>query len=126
LDNVSQTHCASPIKLITFLQAYVPFIKGIGVATGLSDPAFRERFAAENDGKTPEDDLIGASLSWCGDIFSGAAHSWEELAHLREHWEGPIVLKGIQDPEDAFKAVEAGMDGCFVSNHGGKHVDCDR
>lgn len=54
-----------------------------------------------------------------GDVFSGAAHSWEELAHLREHWEGPIVLKGIQDPEDALKAVEAGMDGIFVSNHGG-------
>jgi len=89
----------------------------------LTDPAFRKRFAAENDGKTPEDDLIAASLSWTSDVFSGAAHSCEELAHLREHWDGPIVLKGIQDPEDALKAVEAGMDGCFVSNHGGECVN---
>jgi lactate 2-monooxygenase len=62
-------------------------------------------------------------MAWTGDIFSGAAHSWEELAHLREHWEGPIVLKGIQDPDDAIKAVEHGMDGIFVSNHGGRQVD---
>lgn len=103
--------------------AYVPFIKGVGVQTGFADPAFRERFAKENDGKTPEDDVVAASQAWCGDIFSGAAHSWDELKHLREHWDGPIVLKGIQDPDDALKAVEYGMDGVFVSNHGGRQVD---
>jgi len=95
--------------------AFVPFIKGIGNQMGFSDPAFRKRFADENDGKKPEDDITAASQAWCQDIFSGAAHTWEELAHLREHWEGPIVLKGIQDPDDALKAIEHGMDGVFVS-----------
>jgi len=95
--------------------AFVPFIKGIGNEMGFSDTAFRKRFADENDGKKPEDDITAASMAWCQDIFSGAAHTWEELAHLREHWEGPIVLKGIQDPDDALKAIEHGMDGVFVS-----------
>jgi lactate 2-monooxygenase len=42
---------------------------------------------------------------------------------LREHWGGPIVLKGIQSPDDAKRAADAGMDGIVVSNHGGRQVD---
>jgi len=64
-----------------------------------------------------------ASREWIADVFSGAAHTWEELAHLRANWDGPIVCKGIQDPEDALKALECGMDGIVVSNHGGRQLD---
>lgn len=97
--------------------AYAPFFKGIGCQTGFSDPAFREQHRKET-GKEVEDDIEAASRSWLGDVFSGAAHSWEELAHVREHWDGPILLKGIQHPDDAVKALDCGMDGVIVSNHG--------
>lgn len=56
-------------------------------------------------------------------IFPGTSHSWEDLAFLKEHWEGPIVLKGIQSVADARRAVEVGVQGIVVSNHGGRQVD---
>jgi len=45
------------------------------------------------------------------------------LAFLREHWSGPIALKGILHPDDARRAADAGMDAVVVSNHGGRQVD---
>lgn len=45
------------------------------------------------------------------------------LEVIKKHWKGPIVVKGIQHPEDAVKAVECGMDGIIVSNHGGRQLD---
>ena len=42
---------------------------------------------------------------------------------MRKHWKGPIVLKGIQHPDDARLALEAGCDGIVVSNHGGRQLD---
>jgi lactate 2-monooxygenase len=100
--------------------AYVPFIKGVGNQVGFSDPVFRAKFEKET-GSSVEDDVLGASRAWIGDIFAGAPHSWEDLAFLRENWEGPIVLKGIQHVEDARLALKAGCDGIVVSNHGGKY-----
>lgn len=102
---------------------HIPFFKGEGNETGFTDPAFREMFAKQSGGKTPEEDPLGASQLWIADVFSGAAHSWEELQHVRQHWDGPIVLKGIQHPDDALKAWECGMDGVEVSNHGGRQLD---
>lgn len=46
----------------------------------------------------------------------GYSHSWEDIAFLKEHWKGPIVLKGIQTVRDAKKAVEVGVQGIVVSN----------
>ena len=62
------------------------------------------------------------SLHWLP-VFTGKDHTWADLAFLREHWDGPIVLKGIQHPDDARRAVDAGMEGVLVSNHGGRQVD---
>jgi lactate 2-monooxygenase len=101
---------------------YVPFAKGIGNATGFTDPVFRQKFR-EKFNATPEERVLQASNEWVGDIFSGAAHSWEQIALLKKNWEGPIVLKGIQHPEDAKLAVEAGVDGIICSNHGGRQLD---
>jgi isopentenyl diphosphate isomerase/L-lactate dehydrogenase-like FMN-dependent dehydrogenase len=56
-------------------------------------------------------------------MFTGADRTWDDLPFLREHWAGPIVLKGIQHVADARRAAEAGMDGIIVSNHGGRQVD---
>ncbi|KAI9879344.1 MAG: hypothetical protein M1830_008804 [Pleopsidium flavum] len=103
--------------------AYVPFASGIGDQTGFSDPAFRAIFKEDNDGKEVEEDVFGASRAWEADVFSGAAHTWDQLELLKKNWEGPIVLKGIQHVEDAKKALEVGVQGIVVSNHGGRQLD---
>jgi lactate 2-monooxygenase len=97
--------------------AYLPFIRGVGTAIPFSDPVFRSRLAAP-----PEQEVAAAVAAWVP-MFTGTDKSWQRLAFLREHWSGPIVLKGIQHPDDARAAVEAGMDGIVVSNHGGRQVD---
>lgn len=97
--------------------AYLPFIRGAGTAVAFSDPAFRAGLA-----KPPEEDLGAAVLRWVP-MFTGTDRTWDRLPFLREHWDGPILLKGIQHPEDARRAADAGMDGVVVSNHGGRQVD---
>jgi L-lactate dehydrogenase (cytochrome) len=52
-----------------------------------------------------------------------AALTWKDLDWIRTHWDGPIVIKGILDPEDAREAVKVGADGIIVSNHGGRQLD---
>ncbi|MGX1787122.1 alpha-hydroxy acid oxidase [Bosea sp. NPDC055332] len=49
--------------------------------------------------------------------------TWEHLKTIRGMWDGPLVIKGILSPHDAVKAVEHGVDGIVVSNHGGRQVD---
>ena len=49
--------------------------------------------------------------------------TWADLEWVRQHWKGPIVLKGVLDPEDAREAVRQGVDGIVVSNHGGRQLD---
>jgi lactate 2-monooxygenase len=98
-------------------QAYLPFLKGEGTAIAMSDPVFRSRLA-----KPPEEDLPTAILQWVG-MFTGSDKTWDQLPVLRELWDGPILVKGIQHVDDARRAVAAGMDGVIVSNHGGRQVD---
>ncbi|MGH3436626.1 MAG: lactate 2-monooxygenase [Sciscionella sp.] len=98
-------------------RAYLPFLNGVGTAVYFSDPVFRAGLA-----KPPEQDVRAAVLRWLP-MFTGTDKSWENLPFLREHWDGPIVLKGIQHVDDARRAAEAGMDGIVVSNHGGRQVD---
>jgi len=57
------------------------------------------------------------------DVFSRANLTWSDLAFLRSRTSLPIVLKGIQHPDDARRAVDAGMDGIIVSNHAGRQID---
>jgi L-lactate dehydrogenase (cytochrome) len=49
--------------------------------------------------------------------------TWDDLAWVRKHWPGKLVLKGILDVEDAKRASEGGADGIVVSNHGGRQLD---
>jgi L-lactate dehydrogenase (cytochrome) len=49
--------------------------------------------------------------------------TWDDVAWVREHWSGPLVVKGVLDAEDARRALEAGVDGIVVSNHGGRQLD---
>jgi isopentenyl diphosphate isomerase/L-lactate dehydrogenase-like FMN-dependent dehydrogenase len=57
------------------------------------------------------------------DVFANPTLTWDDLAWLRERTSLPIVLKGILSPADAVLAVDHGMDGVIVSNHGGRQVD---
>jgi L-lactate dehydrogenase (cytochrome) len=49
--------------------------------------------------------------------------TWDDVAWVREHWHGRLVVKGVLDPEDARRAADAGVDGIVVSNHGGRQLD---
>ncbi|MFC4001326.1 lactate 2-monooxygenase [Prauserella oleivorans] len=96
---------------------YLPFLHGDGMAVPFSDPVFRSRLE-----KPPEEDTPMAVLRWIS-MITGTDRGWDALPFLRERWDGPIVLKGIQHVDDARRAVDAGMDGIVVSNHGGRQVD---
>lgn len=61
-------------------------------------------------------------IGWLGSNFDPSI-SWKDLEWIREFWTGPMVIKGILDPEDARDAVRFGADGIVVSNHGGRQLD---
>jgi lactate 2-monooxygenase len=97
--------------------AYLPFLKGDGVANYFSDPVFRGALE-----KTPEEDPSAAIGHWAYQ-FANPTVTWADLAWLREQTKLPILLKGILHAEDARRAVQEGVDGLIVSNHGGRQVD---
>lgn len=49
--------------------------------------------------------------------------SWADIEWIREVWSGPLLVKGIQTPSDAQRALDAGCDGVYLSNHGGRQLD---
>lgn len=61
-------------------------------------------------------------IGWLGANFDPSI-SWKDLEWIREFWDGPMVIKGILDPDDARDAVTFGADGIVVSNHGGRQLD---
>jgi isopentenyl diphosphate isomerase/L-lactate dehydrogenase-like FMN-dependent dehydrogenase len=97
--------------------AYLPFLLGEGLANYFSDPVFRASLA-----RPPEEDPQSAIFTFVS-IFSNPTLTWDDLASLREHTRLPILLKGILHGDDAQKALDYGMDGIIVSNHGGRQVD---
>jgi lactate 2-monooxygenase len=97
--------------------AYLPFLKGEGVANYFSDPVFRAALE-----RTPEEDPGAAIGHWAYE-FANPSVKWDDLVWLREQTSLPIVLKGILHEDDARRAQDAGIDGLIVSNHGGRQVD---
>ena len=73
----------------TSTAAYLPFLRLQGLANYLGDPAFLAGLA-----KPPDEDPASAVLRWLP-MFPDPGLSWRDLPFLREHWDGPIVLKGI-------------------------------
>lgn len=65
---------------------------------------------------------MGAFQAWVGKNFDPSV-SWKDLAWIRQHWDGPLVVKGVLDPEDARECLAQGADGIVVSNHGGRQLD---
>ncbi|HTV69040.1 MAG TPA: alpha-hydroxy acid oxidase [Rhizobiaceae bacterium] len=63
------------------------------------------------------------SLSaWTNEQFDPAL-SWDSIKWIKDRWGGPLILKGILDPEDAVEAAKSGADALIVSNHGGRQLD---
>jgi lactate 2-monooxygenase len=97
--------------------AYLPFILGQGLGNYFSDPVFRALLP-----QPPEQNPGAAIQVWTG-LFSNTSLTWSDLAFLRKHTSLPIILKGILHPDDAARALDSGVDGLIVSNHGGRQVD---
>ena len=96
---------------------FLPFLWGEGNRNYLQDPVFRAALPAP-----PEENMQAAIGHWAWQ-FANPAVTWKDLAFLRECTELPILLKGILRPDDARLAVEHGVQGVLVSNHGGRQVD---
>jgi isopentenyl diphosphate isomerase/L-lactate dehydrogenase-like FMN-dependent dehydrogenase len=131
--------------------AYLPFLRGKGIAQYTSDPVFVEQVRetlleeAPPTGRVTPSALntlwqmvsaypgsrlrnlrsgeARAAVRRFVEIYSRPSLTWEDLAFLRERTRLPILLKGVLTAADASAAVEHGMDGIVVSNHGGRQVD---
>jgi lactate 2-monooxygenase len=129
---------------------YLPFLRGMGIAQYTSDPVFD---AIISDGEAPEtpqpkvtpeavktllelarnypdrfhralsSGKARAAVQTFTRIYSRPSLTWDDLPFLREHTSLPIVLKGVLHRDDARRALDAGFDGVWVSNHGGRQVD---
>ncbi|WP_405725604.1 alpha-hydroxy-acid oxidizing protein [Streptomyces sp. NBC_01537] len=93
-----------------------PQLRGHCLANYLSDPVFRASLAA-----TPEEDPQSAILRWV-QIF-GNPLTWDDLPWLRSLTDLPLIVKGICHPEDVRRAKDAGVDGIYCSNHGGRQAN---
>lgn len=70
------------------------------------------------EGRTGIEDFF----AWMRDNFDPSIN-WRDLDFIRSEWRGPLIIKGILDPDDAQEAAELGADGIVVSNHGGRQLD---
>jgi lactate 2-monooxygenase len=98
-------------------QAYLPFIRGEGCGQYFSDPVFLSRLD-----KPSAEDLLTAAATMLA-TFSNLGLVWEDLDWLREQTTLPILAKGVLTADDAELALQHGVDGIIVSNHGGRQVD---
>jgi lactate 2-monooxygenase len=112
---------------------FLPFLQGKGIGQYTSDPVFMQMVAEEVEKNNTENHAPNSpeykrmmqttAVQLFFKIFSNPAINWDDLAFLREQTKLPIFLKGILHDDDAGFAVEYGMDGIIVSNHGGRQVD---
>jgi lactate 2-monooxygenase len=98
-------------------QAYLPFIKGEGCGQYFSDPVFLSRLD-----KTPEEDMLTAAATMLA-TFPNLGLTWDDLDWLRQQTKLPLLVKGVLTAADAQLALQRGLDGVIVSNHGGRQVD---
>ncbi|RNB81272.1 alpha-hydroxy-acid oxidizing protein [Brevibacillus fluminis] len=97
-----------------FRNGYSPLREGKGLANYLSDPVFCSRLSEVTPGNAVEEVLRN--------IYHPTLN-WSDIEFLRQHTSLPILVKGILHPDDAKIAVERGVDGIIVSNHGGRQLD---
>lgn len=100
-------------------RAYLPFRHGLGVQVGISDPVFMARLGKQPitetklkfpydvdkldkafaDGDLEAREFVHLGIEWMKEANSGIYRTWEDLKFLRDNWEGPLILKGIQCAE---------------------------
>lgn len=97
--------------------ASFPQLKGLCLANYFTDPLFREKLQTP-----PEEDPRAAALLW-SQTFSDHGLNWDDLAWLRSLTDLPLVLKGVCHPADVRRALDAGVDGIWCSNHGGRQAN---
>jgi lactate 2-monooxygenase len=93
-----------------------PQLRGKCLSNYTSDPVFRARLA-----QPPEENMQGAILQWISTF--GNSLSWDDLPWLRSLTTLPLLVKGIQHPDDARRAIDGGVDGIYCSNHGGRQAN---
>ena len=97
--------------------AYLPFIRGEGCGQFFSDPVFLSKLD-----RPPAEDLLTAAATMLA-TFSNIGLTWDDLDWLRASTKLPLLVKGVLTADDAKRALEHGIDGVIVSNHGGRQVD---
>jgi len=107
---------------------HLPFLTGQGIAQYTSDPVFNSivknmDFGSDAMSVPGVDPETFKSVQAFTGVYSRPSITWEDLAFLRSVTDLPILLKGILHPEDGALAVQYGVDGIIVSNHGGRQVD---
>ncbi len=96
--------------------ANFPQLRGMCLSNYISDPVFRAKVDADIDA-----DPRNAVLSWVSKF--GNSLTWDDLTWLRSLTSLPLILKGICHPDDARRAIDAGVDGIYCSNHGGRQAN---
>ena len=96
--------------------AYLPFLYNEGLANYFSDPCFLSEIG------DPKKDKMKTMMHFAN-CFSNPSSTWEDLSVIRNCTKLPVIVKGIQHPDDAKKAIDLGADGVIVSNHGGRQLD---
>ena len=97
------------------LLAHPRWVRAVGV--GGRPLTFGNLTEAVPDASTP-----AAFREWVDTQFDPSV-TWRDIAWIREHWPGRLVVKGVLDPADARLAADVGVDGIVVSNHGGRQLD---
>lgn len=96
--------------------ATFPQLRGDCLENYFSDPVFRSRLE-----KSPEEDRATAAIMWAL-TFGNPGLTWDDLPWLRSLTKLPLLLKGICHPDDVRRAKDAGVDGIYCSNHGGRQA----
>jgi L-lactate dehydrogenase (cytochrome) len=97
------------------LLSHPRWVRSVGI--GGKPLTFGNLEKAVPDASTPD-----AFREWVDAQFDPSV-TWDDIAWVREHWDGKLLVKGVLDPADARRAVQAGVDGIVVSNHGGRQLD---
>lgn len=96
--------------------AYLPFLYNLGLTNYFTDPVFQSLIGENKNDKMN----VLAQFAYC---FSNPGSTWEDLKVIRGATKLPVIVKGIQHPDDARLAIDQGVDGIIVSNHGGRQCD---
>ncbi|WP_274361372.1 alpha-hydroxy-acid oxidizing protein [Paenibacillus thermotolerans] len=97
--------------------SYLPFLKGHGMGNYFTDPIFKEMLE-----QPPEKNLKHAVLKALEE-GNNTCFTWKEFDFIKSNTRLPVLVKGLTHPEDAREALQHGVDGIVVSNHGGRQLD---